>query len=160
MKNVTRLVVAILVICFITTCNYKTPEEPEAIDGSKLAQLEKKPIKEYWFSDYLPLIPNLYGIRTLKRTIGTPGTLVSKIIGTETVQYQTGDLVGTIIRLAGGQEAFYVENKYLYWVKIDGKAILSTDCEKYAYPSGCIIGKVNDGMTVQLIAPFNIIFNK
>jgi hypothetical protein len=132
--------------------------EPITDDPLVQVSLEKKTAKDCWFSDYFPFIPEQYGIRTFETTIGTPGQFTSEIIGTELIPYVTGALLGTIFKLEDGYELFYTEKKYIYWLKADDKAIFSSDCELASYPSGCIIGKINDGMNIVLNSPFYLVY--
>lgn len=154
MKKLTILVLIVLLIGVIFYCTTEIPEGPEAIETSTQGSFEKKPIKEYWLSDYMPLIPQLYGVRTFETTFGTQEQFTSQIVGTELIPYQTGALLGTIIRVGNSSEVWYAEKKYFYYLKTEHDAILSSDCELTAYPPGCILGKIYDGMIVEFIGPF------
>lgn len=158
MKKLISLTVNIILIVVIFYCATEIPEGPDAIEISTQGSFEKKPIKEYWYSDYIPLIPQLYGVRTFETTFGTPEQYTSQIVGTELIRYQTGDLLGTIVRFGNTDQIFYTEKKYLYWLKVDSKFILSTDCALTAYPSGCIYGEIYDGKVIEFIGPFYAVF--
>lgn len=154
MKKLISLIFIILLIGIITDCTNKTPEGPEVKESSTQARLEKKPIKEYWFSDYFPLNPKLYGIKTYELTVGGTGQFTSKIVGTEIIPYTTGAITGVKIAFGDDYGVYYSEKRYFYSLK-DGDYILSTTCgELTAYPPNAIVGKVYDGMILDLSGPY------
>ena len=91
--------VAALAIVGLVACQDAT--QPPVDDTSTLA-VTASGTKKYWFSDYFPLIPGLYGIKTYEFTVGQTGQFTSQVVGTETVQYSTGAITGTRITFGGG----------------------------------------------------------
>ena len=75
MRRLIKLIIVILLSGIINNCTdiNITPEGPEEIEILKSDQISEILIKEYWFSDYMPLIPGLYGIKTYETTVGGSG---------------------------------------------------------------------------------------
>jgi len=150
MRKLINLIIVILLSGIITNCTDTiiTPEGLEEIEITKSVQISEKPIKEYWFSDYMPLIPGLYGIKTYETTEGEQFT--SKIAGTYTIPYKSGAITGVKISFGDAILLYYVDNRNLYFIAAqieDGSAsVISTDCILTSFPPEAIIGKVYDGM--------------
>ena len=158
MKKPINLIIFILLGGINNNCTDTiiTPEGLEEIGITKSGQLSKNPIKEYWVSDYMPLIPGLYGIKTYEVTWAEEGEgeqFTSKIIGTETIPYTSGAITG--VKIAWGDDfmVLYNECRNFYSLGSGNTGELyvrSTDCELTAYPPDAIIGKVYDGMIYEL----------
>ena len=84
-------IVAFLVLAgLMTGCTGEPPIGPEAPDAVavQVASQSLQP-KEYWFADFFtPLVPAFYGLRTYR---DGDEEFTSRIIGEETVPYQTGN---------------------------------------------------------------------
>jgi hypothetical protein len=130
----------------IFNCNSDLPKEPITDDPLEQGSLEKKTAKEYWFSDYFPLNPYLYGIKTYELTVGGSGQFTSEIVGTEIVPYTSGAIEGVKVDFGGDPGVVYSDKENLWFVS-DGDYILSTTCGNLeAFPPQAIMGKVYDGM--------------
>lgn len=156
MKKLLKIVFVIFLCGIITNCTDKVREDFEEIDVRKSAQLSEIPIKEYWFADYMPLNPGLYGIKTYETTIGGSGRFTSMIVGPVTIPYTSGAVTG--VKILWGRDdvnlVFKNENRYLYWImgqEEEGSySVISTDCELTSFPPEAIIGKVYDGMIFEM----------
>ncbi|MCY1723500.1 hypothetical protein OU798_24325 [Prolixibacteraceae bacterium Z1-6] len=157
MKKLMNLIIVILLSGIITNCTDKLREDFEEIDFTKSAQLSEKPIVEYWFSDYMPLIPVLYGIKTYETTVGDEGErFTSKIVGNYTIPYTSGAITG--VKIFWGRDdvelVFINDKRNLYFIAAqiedESESIISTDCELTSFPPEAIIGKVYDGMIFEM----------
>lgn len=162
MKKLINLIIVILLSGIITNCTNIniTPEGLEEIEITKSVQISEKPIKEYWFSDYMPLIPGLYGIKTYETTVGDEEDegeqFTSRILGTYTIPYKSGVITG--VKIFWGRDdvelVFINDKRNLYFlaaqIEDESESVLSTDCELTSFPPEAIIGKVYDGMIFEM----------
>jgi len=142
--------VAALAIVGLVACQDAT--QPPVDDTSTLA-VTASGTKKYWFSDYFPLIPGLYGIKTYEFTVGQTGQFTSQVVGTETVQYSTGAITGTRITFLGGilggtgtLSVFRSEKRLLSPLRSLQDRVPSTTCGELVYPPDVSFGQVHDGM--------------
>ena len=144
--------VAALAIVGLVACQDAT--QPPMDDTSMLAVTASgnpfigswKNTKKYWFSDYFPLIPGLYGIKTYEYTVGQTGQFTSQVVGTETVQYSTGAITGTRITFLGGTLSVRSEKRLLSPLRSLQDRVPSTTCGELVYPPDVTFGQVHDGM--------------
>jgi hypothetical protein len=165
MKKLINLIIVILLSGIINNCTDTiiTPEGLEEIEITKSVQISENPIKEYWFSDYMPLIPGLYGIKTYETTLGDEEDegeqFTSKIVGTYTIPYTSGAITGVKISWERDdvELVFINDKRNLYFIaaQIEDQAeyVISTDCKLTAYPPDAIIGKVYEGMILKMYKP-------
>jgi hypothetical protein len=149
MKKLMSLIVLILLCGIISDCDIEAPEGLEAHKRGRQLELARSPIKEYWFADYMPLVPGSYGIKTYAGEEESD-FFTSKIVGTETVPYSTGPVTGVKMSFGDHSFVFHNDKRSLWWLK-SGDYILSTTChELTAYPPSAVIGKVHDGMILDM----------
>jgi hypothetical protein len=149
MKKLMCPIVLMLLCGIITDCDIEAPDGLEADKPGRQIELASSPVKEYWFADYMPLVVGLYGVKTYAGG-EEPGLFTSEIVGTETVPYSTGPMTGVKISFGDHSFVFHSDRRHLWWLK-SGDYILSTTChELTAYPPSAVIGKVHDGMILDM----------
>lgn len=126
----------------LTGCSESAVVEPEASSLLPQPQFSTQAVKGAWFSDYLPDVPGLYGVKTYQ---GDDGLITSRLVGMETVPY---DPPITGIKMTFGEESIVFRNqgKEMWWLSIGGY-VFSRSCGSYSpYPESVIIGYLEDGM--------------
>lgn len=105
------------------------------------------------FTDYLPLDPVEYGIRTYEYTFGPSGQYSTKIIGTETVPYTSGEITGVKVSNAsdGKTGIAYNDGVNVKFLGVESgceKFYMSTDPFLTAHPSVWSFSTLEDGMVI------------
>ena len=100
-----------------------------------------------WFSDYMPLDSNEYGVKTLEWVYGQTGEYTSRIGETETVPYLSGPITGVQIiennnTLVGTNDGLNVS------FLASGEWILSTDPNLAAHPPAWTFSGLYDDMII------------
>jgi len=101
------------------------------------------------FTDYLPVDPKGYGIKTFEWTYGQSGQYTSEIIGTEVVPYTSGAITGAKISNFSDMGNGIVSNNGVN-VKILGweNYYLSTDSSLTNHHPGWSLSTLYDGMII------------
>lgn len=139
-RNVMCVSVAVSVLA---ACE-RPPTASTAPDASISAPAK---VKEYWVSEFASPNPAAYGSRTFQ---SEDGRFTSRILGTETVEYTTGALTGVKIGFGDSYAVTYEEDRYLWMLGNDGWYLSTTCGALTAYPPSAILGKVHDGMILDM----------
>jgi hypothetical protein len=140
----------------LSQCTDRAPLQPDGLAPPQRLDNRIGPPEGRWLSDYLPLSPQRYGIRWYY-WLDSDTWMLSRIEGTETIPYLSGDAQATILNLGGdgmgfvqsGNELWFLAARYGgglgYW--------LSTDCSLSGFPADKIVGRVYDGMLLDMSGP-------
>jgi hypothetical protein len=85
MRRSVRLFSFAFLITLPPGCSDNAVIEPGGLSLAPEAQFSTQPTRGFAFSDYLPLVPGLYGIKTYATG---DGPITSQIVGPETAPYQ------------------------------------------------------------------------
>jgi hypothetical protein len=148
-KSLFACSIIILLLGSITQCTNDASVGPELLESPAIASSTTPPPNAAWMSDYLPLNPYQFGIRTFYWYDEDEYSLAF-ISGTETVPYATGAVEATKVFVGDGDVGMYIDGREFWWGLIQGGYYLSVDCALSDFPAGLVFGKVWDGMFVDL----------
>ncbi len=145
------LILSFLIVLLwpISACTDDASTGPTHHDPVAVAYSTTPPPNAPWLSDYFPLNPHQFGIRTYY-WYDKEEHFVSFISGTETVPYVSGPIEATKLFLEDEEIGLYVDRRELSMGVIQDDYYVSVDCALTAVPFDAA-GKVWDGMFVDLI---------
>lgn len=151
MKALKYVLIVLIVIVLLGptgACTDDASVGPESYDP--VATLSTMPPPNArWMSDYLPLNPHQFGIRTFY-WYDEEEFFLAFINGTETVPYASGPVEVTKVSLESDEIGFHVDGRELWWGVMQGGYYVSVDCAMTGYPAIGAFGKVWDGLLVDL----------
>jgi hypothetical protein len=142
MRRSVRLFSFAFLITLPPGCSDSAVIEPEGLFLAPEAQFSTQPTRGFAFSDYLPLVPGLYGIKTYATG---DGPITSQIVGPETAPYQP-PITG--VKMTLGDESWVIrkQGKAMWWLQV-GDYVFSRSCGAFSpYPESMVIGTAYDGM--------------
>jgi hypothetical protein len=123
-----------------------------------IAQSRIPPPAAPWLSDYFPLNPHQFGIRTYY-WYDEEEYFLAMITGTETVPYVSGPIEATKLLLEDEEIGLHVDGQELWMGVIQGDYYVSQTCAMDAFPFD-VAGKVWDGMFVDLTGLSAVLVNR
>jgi YVTN family beta-propeller protein len=152
MKSITRILVLSIIILLlgsVTQCTNDGSVGPDELESVGILQSNAAPRNAHWLSDYFPLNPHQFGIRTYY-WYDEEERFVAFISGTETVPYLSGSIEATKLFIEDEEIGLYVDGRELWLGVTTDDYYVSVDCALTAFPFP-VGGKVWDGMFIDLI---------
>lgn len=147
-KRILGLSIILLMVGSVTRCTNDRSVGPEGLESVKMLQSSAPSPSAHWLSDYFPLNPHQFGIRTYY-WYDEEEYFVAMIVGKETVPYTSGSIEATKLLLEGEEIGLYIDGEELWWPVIQDDYYVSDNCALNAYPFDGS-GKVWDGMYVDV----------
>jgi len=145
-KRILGLSVLLLMLGTLTRCTDDRSVGPaEQLESVAIMQSAVPPPGAHWMSDYFPLEPHKFGIRTYY-SYDEDEYYTMMVTGMETVPYTSGPIEATMVLFGDEEIGMYVDGRELWWPIVQGEYYLSRDCALTGLPTEGGFGKVWDGL--------------
>jgi len=142
----------IVLASLVAQCTDDPSLQPESLTPPERLDNRIGPPQGRWLSDYMPLSPERFGIRWYYWLDSDTWT-VGRIEGTQTIPYLGGAVDATIVNLGGDRMGFVQSGSELWFLAARADYYLSTDCSLTGFPADKIVGRVHDGLLLDMSGP-------